>query len=403
VFEDNLKLISPTILASISEFSQVLKNSGYRCYLVGGSCRDLLLGVVPHDFDFATDCPLPETRQLFKKVVETGSSYGTLTIFYQGLSFEITRFRKDLKTDGRKAVVGFSDSIVDDQKRRDLKINAIAYDVVSGELIDSQNGLGDIRERRISFVGSAAERIREDHLRALRYLRMIATLKKLGFQYDPLEMKQVKTVFNPSVLSLERIYEEFSKLFQIKGSDLSFLAKSLTEFNLFDSYLPDSVRNYPFFRKILDSRSLLPFFLEYQKLHGNRKTAIDLKLNRQQRKLIALLAKYHSIQITDKVRIKMLMAEVEQQELETVGGAFLGQLGVDIIEPVKIILKEKMPYKISHLQLNGNDLLQFGIQGRQIGKLQRYLLSEVLKSPACNSKAQLRNLAEAHLARTKKI
>ena len=159
---------------------QNYKDAGYECYLVGGSCRDLLLGERPYDFDFATNCPLSVSKKMFRRVIAVGASHGTLIIPFHGFHFEITRFRKDVKTDGRKAVIAYSDSIEEDQERRDLRLNAVAYDVITDRIVDSQNGIGDFRDKIIRFVGNAEDRIKEDHLRALRYGRLISKLLPKG-------------------------------------------------------------------------------------------------------------------------------------------------------------------------------------------------------------------------------
>ena len=176
--------LPPKKKKAINSFCEIFQTAGYECFLVGGSCRDLLLGIEPSDFDFASNCPLSIIRTLFPKVVATGESHGTLTVLYSGFQFEVTRYRKDVSTDGRRAAIEFADSIEDDLKRRDLRLNALAYNVLEDHIVDSQNALRDFKEKIIRFVGNARDRILEDHLRALRYGRMIVMLKSSGFSFN---------------------------------------------------------------------------------------------------------------------------------------------------------------------------------------------------------------------------
>ncbi len=397
MFEEKWELLSESMRNILLEFSSVFQKSGYQCFLVGGSCRDLLLGAKPQDFDFATNCPLSETRKLFDRVIDTGVAHGTLTILYRGHTFEVTRFRKDIISFGRRALVEFSDSIVEDQERRDLRINAIAYDVVSGDVVDSQNGIKDFEERMIHFVGDVARRIKEDHLRALRYVRIISTLEKYGFHYDTSEMKQVKTIFRSDYLSLERIYDEFNKMFRIENKNLKFLAQSLNDLEVFSNYLPLSVTGEKFFIKVLKTNTLLPLFLEYQKAHGNKKTALDLKISKKQRSIISLIEKYRSINPKGIMEVKQLMQEVEDRDLELLSTVFYEQLGVDLRGLITAISRQKLPFRLAHLALQGQDLLDMGIRGKRIGEVQTYLLKSVWENPELNTKKHLQNLVKTFL------
>ncbi|MCP4296703.1 MAG: CCA tRNA nucleotidyltransferase [Proteobacteria bacterium] len=396
MFEEKWELLSESMRNTLLEFSSVFQKSGYQCFLVGGSCRDLLLGVKPQDFDFATNCPLSKTRELFDRVIDTGVAHGTLTILYRGHTFEVTRFRKDLKSFGRRALVEFSDSIVEDQERRDLRINAIAYDVVSGDVVDSQNGIKDFEGRMIHFVGDVTRRIKEDHLRALRYVRIISTLEKYGFRYDTSEMKQVKATFRSDYLSLERIYDEFNKMFRIENKNLKFLAHSLHDLKVFKNYLSLSDTGVDFFIKILRTNTLIPLFLEYQKTHGSKKTALNLKVSKKQRSIITLIEKYRSIDPQQITEVKRLMQEVEDRDLELLGTVFYEQLDIDLREPIAAISRQKLPFRLAHLALQGQDLLDLGIRGKKIGEMQKYLLKSVWENPEVNEKKHLQNLVETY-------
>lgn len=145
---------------------------------VGGAVRDTLLGIAVKDIDLATTLDPHEVMRRCKaagiKCVPTGIDHGTVTAVLAGGPVEITTLRRDVSTDGRRATVAFSDNWREDAARRDFTINALYADPASGELFDYFGGLGDLAARRVRFIGHAQDRIREDHLRILRYFRFQA-------------------------------------------------------------------------------------------------------------------------------------------------------------------------------------------------------------------------------------
>lgn len=154
-----------------------LEDAGFRALFVGGCVRNALLGEPVGDIDVATDA-MPETvsdiaQKAGFKVIPTGIDHGTVTVVAQGEPHEITTFRRDVETDGRRAVVAFSSRIEEDAQRRDFTMNALYADR-HGQVIDPLHGLPDLQARRVRFVGDAETRIREDYLRILRFFRFHA-------------------------------------------------------------------------------------------------------------------------------------------------------------------------------------------------------------------------------------
>ena len=150
------------------------KNARY----VGGAVRDTLLGLAVKDIDIATPLEPREVIRRLKaqaiKVIPTGIDHGTVTAILPGGAAEITTLRHDVSTDGRRATVAFAEDWQDDAARRDFTINALYADALTGELFDWFGGLDDLTARTVRFIGDPQQRIREDHLRILRYFRFQA-------------------------------------------------------------------------------------------------------------------------------------------------------------------------------------------------------------------------------------
>ena len=145
---------------------------------VGGAVRDTLLGLSVKDIDAATpllpDEVIARCKAAGIRTVPTGIEHGTVTALMAGGPVEITTLRHDVSTDGRRATVAFAQDWRDDAARRDFTINALYADPITGEIFDYFGGLDDLATRRVRFIGDAAQRIREDHLRILRYFRFQA-------------------------------------------------------------------------------------------------------------------------------------------------------------------------------------------------------------------------------------
>jgi poly(A) polymerase len=145
---------------------------------VGGAVRDTLLGLPVKDIDMATvllpEAVIERLTAAGIRTVPTGIEHGTVTAVLPGGPVEITTLRHDVSTDGRRATVAFARDWREDAARRDFTINALYADPASGEIFDWFGGRADLDARRVRFIGDARQRIREDHLRILRYFRFQA-------------------------------------------------------------------------------------------------------------------------------------------------------------------------------------------------------------------------------------
>lgn len=156
---------------------RILEDAGYKALFVGGCVRNALIGEPVADIDIATDA-LPEAVSALAvssrlKVIPTGLDHGTVTVISEGVPHEVTTFRRDVDTDGRRALVAFSDSVEEDAARRDFTMNALYADS-TGLVIDPLGGVADLLAHRVRFVGDADARIKEDYLRILRFFRFLA-------------------------------------------------------------------------------------------------------------------------------------------------------------------------------------------------------------------------------------
>lgn len=159
-----------------------------RARYVGGAVRDTLLGLPVKDIDVATPLLPHDVVTCLEaggiRSVPTGIEHGTITAVLPGGPVEITTLRHDVSTDGRRATVAFASDWREDAARRDFTINALYADPITHEISDWFGGLNDLAVRRVRFIGDARERIREDHLRILRYFRFQARFGSLPADED---------------------------------------------------------------------------------------------------------------------------------------------------------------------------------------------------------------------------
>ncbi|MGH7704150.1 MAG: CCA tRNA nucleotidyltransferase, partial [Gemmatimonadales bacterium] len=163
-----------TIPEDVLEIVRTLEAAGFEAWCVGGALRDTILGESNTDHDIATAATPDQVRGLFSHTVAVGERYGTMAVRTRRRHHEVTTFRRDVRTDGRHAIVEYGVSLEDDLARRDFTVNAIAYHPVRHEWRDPFDGEGDLDRRILRAVGNPEERFREDYLRILRAVRFAA-------------------------------------------------------------------------------------------------------------------------------------------------------------------------------------------------------------------------------------
>ncbi len=201
----------------------IIQDAGYEAYAVGGCIRDSILGRVPDDWDINTSAKPEQIKELFHRTVDTGIQHGTVTVIMKGKGYEITTYRIDGEyTDSRHPKeVTFTSNLVEDLKRRDFTINAMAYNEKEG-LIDVFEGMKDMERKVIRCVGVAEERFSEDALRIMRAVRFSA---QLGYTIEEETRKAIEKLA-PTLenISVERIQTELVKLLVSPNPDFIRIA-----------------------------------------------------------------------------------------------------------------------------------------------------------------------------------
>ncbi len=188
-----------------------LNEAGFEAYAVGGCVRDTLLGRIPGDWDITTSALPEQVKSIFRRTIDTGIEHGTVTVMIRHEGFEVTTYRVDGDyQDGRHPTsVTFTPSLIEDLKRRDFTINAMAYRPGEG-VVDCFDGLADLKNKIIRCVGDPEERFREDALRMMRAVRFSA---QLGFTIEENTKNAIKKMAgNLRLISKERIQAELLKL-----------------------------------------------------------------------------------------------------------------------------------------------------------------------------------------------
>ena len=205
---------------------------------VGGCVRKILNDEKTDDIDLATNLTPDQVRQCLDKnqikFFETGIEHGTITAVIDDQNFEITTLRKDVKTDGRHAVVEYTTNWKEDSLRRDFSINSI-YSDLDGNLYDPNSGHKDLNIGIIKFIGDPETRIKEDYLRIIRYLRFYTEYSKIDHEINIIKIIK-KNIEGLGKISKERQFNELKKI--LKLDNFLKLFKNKTSCELFSLIFP---------------------------------------------------------------------------------------------------------------------------------------------------------------------
>ena len=223
--------INPLIAQELIDLREMFVTNGVDIRLVGGCVRDMFAGVVPKDIDLCTDATPKEQVAIYQanniRYIETGLRHGTVSVVLNGVTYEITSLRTDVETNGRHATVAYTRDWLIDAQRRDFTINAMAL-TFDGELIDPFNGLDDLRQGLVMFVGDAEKRIQEDYLRILRFFRFRG---RFGMSMSYSARRAIyKHADGLEKISRERVWSEISKI--LAGNNGPFIMGEIHQMDI---------------------------------------------------------------------------------------------------------------------------------------------------------------------------
>ena len=231
----NLKFENLKKKYEIKKIFNIFSNDLNNCQIrfIGGCVRKALSNENIDDIDLAVDLTPEEVKLILKnnniKFFETGIEHGTITAKINNEKFEITSLRRDIKSYGRHADVEFTKKWYEDAARRDFSINCI-YSDLEGNLYDPFEGKKDLKNGKVKFIGNAENRIREDYLRVLRYIRFFLDYSNQPHDLD-IQKKILKNISGINKISKERLLNELEKIFKSKNifkiNDDEFLVKIL--------------------------------------------------------------------------------------------------------------------------------------------------------------------------------
>lgn len=453
--------------------ADVLVNSGFKAYLVGGAVKDILLGVEPKDYDIATDALPAQISTLFPHSVSTNAKFGTILVITsdrhgERFDLEVTTFRKEEEYFGGRwpSKVEFSSSIEEDLSRRDFTINAMAIDLdsiydigshSSEAIIDPFGGQDDLENKLIKAVGDPEERFGEDGLRAYRACRLAAVL---NFEIEKKTFSAItKSLHIAKKVSMERVRDELMKLLNY-SSKPSVGIELFRKTGLLELFIPellecvgiyqpqwhtedvykhslttldlaeDSIKLTALLHDIGKARTLTEdekgiHFFGHDKVGASMSRVIleRLKFSKADIKKVSTLIRWHMFYYPSADwRKDNEIGNIIEEDTPKSGGwtdsairRFISNVGEEYLEdlfklriadananpksvfnPVEIqslqeriaeIRSEDMALKITDLNIDGEDLMEMGIEkGPLIGQILNFLLNEVIEDPLLNKK-----------------
>lgn len=376
----------------VRRIATTLEAAGYETWCVGGAIRDSILGLENKDFDLTTQAPPEEVRRLFKRTVPVGIEHGTVAVLDRAnRPHEITTFRKDIKTDGRHAVVEFGVSLMDDLARRDFTMNAIAYHPIRAEWRDPFHGVDDIGRKLIRSVGDPNWRFQEDYLRILRALRFSA---RFEFKIHAQTLEAAKAnVAGLAQLSAERVRDEWFKGIAT-ARRVSRLVELWVQVGAARIWLPelgDAIRvgEGRAKRAALDALPRDPVLVTAYLARDPASLLTRLKSSNKEiergRSIGEWRDRYPDARLRVEVRRWLAGAGPAADDL-----LLLPEAGAALKKSVAAIRAAHEPLAVRDLAVTGDDLLAAGVRaGPEVGETLERLLAEVLEDPARNTKPYL--------------
>jgi tRNA nucleotidyltransferase (CCA-adding enzyme) len=381
-----------------------LSAAGHQAVVVGGCVRDVLMGRTPMDWDVATSAHPEQVLALFKRTRPQGLQHGTVVVEmgrHKDMHVEVTTFRGEgAYSDARRPdTVTFGVPLVEDLARRDLVVNAIAFDPSTKQLIDPFGGQDDIARKRLRAVGKAVDRFTEDGLRVMRSVRFAAQLE---FEIDP----ETEAGIPPALPSLakvsrERVCDELRKLLGARQPSRGLLPAYRT--GIIASILPDLVIDdvERWLAQIDRAPAPVRLALLVIGLRGDPdETLRNLKFSNDEIKLVVQLLRVAELAhvagwTAEGVRRALSPIERDRRPRAVELWAAIAPEASDLLTLASTILAERHPLAIGDLAITGKDLMNElkMAPGPAIGRVLAALLELVLVDPGRNTRERL--LAEA--------
>lgn len=419
-----------------------IQKAGFEAFAVGGCIRDSILGRIPNDWDITTSAKPEEIKNIFHRTIDTGIQHGTVTVMIDKEGYEITTYRIDGEYEDNRhpKEVSFTSNLLEDLKRRDFTINAMAYNEKDG-LVDAFGGINDIQNKVIRCVGNPLERFSEDALRMMRAVRFSA---QLGYTIEQNTKEAIsKLVDNILYVSAERIQVELLKLLVSEHPDYLRIAyetgitkRILPEFDL----CMETEQNHPHHiysvgehilhamlavreDKILRLSMLFHDIGKPQTLsidengithnYGHAKKSMELcktilkrlRFDNDTIQKVTKLVYYHDYRIhSDAVSVRKAIYQIDKDlfpyflDIQRADIAAQSDYQkedkykhVDVIEELySEIIENGNPLCLKDLKISGKELMEQGMKpGKELGETLAYLLQHVLVYPEDNNKEKL--------------
>lgn len=397
----NLKPFDDLTAKHIAELHHILTKNGFRCHLVGGCVRDMLLGLTVQDIDITTDAHPNQVIQIFKRTVPTGIKHGTITVLLDNRSYEVTTYRTESEySDGRRPdQIQFATSLEEDLSRRDFTINALALDPLTGELTDLFDGEADLQQKLIRTIGKPEDRFFEDGLRPVRACRFRSSL---GFEIETNTFQAMLTIGVRNRIrsvAIERFSDELWK--GMKAAKASPMLISLQEANLITIFVPNSRPVATFDLQSIDEYSDPMFRMWLWLMYSSEQPQRMAKSLRFSTKLIRIIGLYSDLQNWLTKFDNNLTQKEQKAKCRALLSKFKKEVGVESALTLLIAAKSFIvnvtqlfdwmleslktePLLITDLTINGSDLQQLGFSGKNIGNILQFCLNQVHYKPSLN-------------------
>lgn len=398
----------------VENIIRLLKDNTHDAYIVGGCVRDALLGRTPNDWDITTDAKPQEIKKIFRKTIDTGIEHGTVTVLMNGSGYEVTTYRVDgdYSDHRRPDSVTFTDNLIEDLKRRDFTINAMAYNHERG-IVDEFGGQEDLKTGLVRCVGNPNERFTEDALRILRAIRFSA---QLGFEIEKTTQNEIgHHAPDLPAVSAERILTELNKTINSAHPEKLQLIWDLG----LENYISKN------FKKIKNASGLVPGYkgtwaalMRDNTVEEADEILRELKSdNDTRRSTMALVAEYKNPLPQTEADIRHVLNRIGPELFDTlmdmyasapiardssgcdsdssserVSDAFAERKSeISHLCAIKeAIIARGDAYTLSQLAITGNDLISLGhAPGPALGHTLNNLLEEVIEDPALNTRENL--------------